>query len=93
MIYLQGALPSETERQILLQILTDVMGFVSVIDLLQISELPWEREERAPGKTPTRLSREELAAYGVEESTEDVFESQEEGSPYTSPDRPPPESE
>jgi DnaK suppressor protein len=93
MIYLQGALPSEVEHQILLQILTDVMGFVSVIDLLQISELPWEREDRAPGKTPTRLSREELAAYGVEESTEDVFESQEEGSPYTSPDRPPPESE
>jgi DnaK suppressor protein len=93
MIYLEGVIPGESEHQILLQILTDVMGFISVVDLLQVSELSWEREERAPGRDIAALSREEIKIYDVDESTEDVFESQERGIPYTTPDRPLPEKE
>jgi len=86
-IYLEGVLPSESQHQILLQILTDVMGFTAIIDHLQISELVWEREDRAPGRAGVPVSADE------EKISEDVFESQEEATPYIFPDRPPPEKE
>ena len=86
-VYLEGVVPSEGEHEILLQILTDVMGFASTIDHLQITELMWEREDRAPGRTPFALSAD------VEEISDDVFESQEKETPYIFPDRPPPEEE
>ncbi|MCK4389879.1 MAG: TraR/DksA C4-type zinc finger protein [Desulfobacterales bacterium] len=84
-VYLEGVVPSESEHQILLQILTDVMGFTSIVDHLKINKLTWEQEERAPGRADFPLS------VDVDEITEDVFESQEEGKPYMFPDRPPPE--
>lgn len=86
-IYLEGVIPSRGEHGILLQILTDVMGFTSIIDHLQINELEWEREDRAPGKAPFALSVDE------DEISDDVFESQEKETPYIFPDRPPPEEE
>lgn len=86
-VYLEGVVPSEGEHEILLQILTDAMGFTSIIDHLQINELMWEREDRAPGRTPFALSAD------VEEISDDVFESQEKETPYIFPDRPPPEQE
>jgi DnaK suppressor protein len=86
-VYLEGAVPSEGEHDILFQILTDVMGFASIIDHLQITELIWEREDRAPGRAPFSLSAD------VEEISDDVFESQEKETPYIFPDRPPPEKE
>jgi len=86
-VYLEGVVPSKGEHDILLQILTDVMGFASVIDHLQITEVIWEREDRTPGKIPFALSAD------VEEISDDVFESQEKGLPYIFPDRPPPEEE
>jgi len=86
-VYLEGTVPGKGEHNILLQILTDVMGFASIIDHLQINELMWEREDRAPGRTPFALSAD------VEEISDDVFESQEKETPYIFPDRPPPEQE
>jgi DnaK suppressor protein len=86
-IYLEGAIPSKAEHTILLQILTDVMGFTSVIDHLQINKSMWEREDRAPGKAPFGLS------IGEDKISDDVFESQEKETPYIFPDRPPPEEE
>ena len=86
-ISLEGVLPSESQHQILLQILTDVMGFTAIINHLQISELIWEREDRAPGRAGVPVSADE------EKISEDVFESQEEATPYIFPDRPPPEKE
>jgi len=86
-VYLEGVIPSEGEHGIMLRILTDAMGFTSIIDHLQINELLWEREDRAPGRTPFALSAD------VEEISDDVFESQEKGIPYIFPDRPPPEEE
>ena len=83
MVYLEGSLPSETEHQILLQILSDVMGLPSIVDLLGTDEVAWEREDRAPGKSIAAPLEEELA-YAAD-SSEDVFESMEEGVPYSPP--------
>ena len=84
-VYLEGVVPSESEHSILLQILIDVMGFASIIDHLQITELIWEREDRAPGRASFPLS------VDVDEISDDVFEAQEQETPYIFPDRPPPE--
>ena len=84
-IYLEGAIPSETQHDILLEILTDVMGFEAVIDHLRIDETAWQKEDRAPGAEPFPFSKD------VEEVDEDIFESQEKERPYMFPDKPPPE--
>jgi len=86
-IYLEGIVPSEKEHQILLRILRDVMGFTSIVDHLQTTELLWEREDRSSGRADYTLS------VDVDEITDDVFESKEKEVPYIFPDRPPPEKE
>ena len=93
MVYLEGTIPSEGEHQIVLQILTDVMGLASIIDLLQIDELSWEREDRAPGKAISGLGRELPIGVEVEDVTEDTLKSEEKGIPYSPPGRPVPERE
>jgi DnaK suppressor protein len=90
-VYLEGMVPSEGEHQILLQILTDIMGLTAIIDHVQINEIIWEREDRAPGAVVSGISENERLLYSLEEFTEDVFESQEEGLPYSPADRPLPE--
>ncbi len=93
MVYLEGLLPDEVEHQILLQIVTDVMGLTSVVDLIGTDEIAWEREDRTPGKVvPPPLEAEPPASVGRDYS-EDVFESLEEGIPYTPPEGPVPEKE
>lgn len=86
-VYLKGSLPSEEERDILLQILSDVMGFQEIADLLDIKNVLWERPDRSPdGPQPVRpVNQEDL--------TEDVVESVKEGVPYLPPDQPIPEEE
>jgi hypothetical protein len=63
------------------------MGFTSIVDHLQTTELIWEREDRSPGRADYPPS------VNVDEITDDVFESQEKEVPYMFPDRPPPEEE
>ena len=92
-VYLEGAIPSEGEHQIGLQILTDVLGLASIIDLLRIEELSWEREDRALGKAMPGLGREQPFGVEVEDITEDTLKSEEKGIPYSPPDRPVPERE
>ncbi|MBN1931740.1 MAG: TraR/DksA C4-type zinc finger protein [Desulfobacterales bacterium] len=84
-LYLEGAIPSEGEHQILMRILTDILGFECIVDHVEINELIWEREERAPGQTGFELGAD------VEEISDDVFESEEKQTPYIFPDRPTPE--
>ena len=84
-VYLDGVVPSETEHQILLEVLTDAMGLPCLVDRLRINGLRWQREDRTAGVTPFPPSTDE------DEMTEDVFESQEEGLPYECPDGPLPE--
>jgi DnaK suppressor protein len=90
-LYLEGVIPSDDEHDILLQILTDNMGFEAIIDRLEINKLIWEREKRSAGTTEPELGSEKRKIYEIDELAEDVFESQEEEKPYMFPDRPPPE--
>jgi hypothetical protein len=87
-VHLSGVLPSEAEHQILLQIVTDVLGLKEVVDRIQLEELVWERESRTQDKPP------ELLAPGQEAAgTEDIVESDEEGKDFTAPVKPTPEEE
>ena len=87
-VHLSGALPSESEHQILLQIVTDVMGLEEVVDRIQVEELLWERESRTKEKPPEVLSPGQEPA-----GTEDVVESNEEGKEFVPPSEPPPKEE
>lgn len=89
-VYLEGAVPSEAEHDVLLNILTDVAGIQEIVDNLDVQRLAWERnnrskiesaQERQPGQIPDQ------EPYG---GTADVNLSEEEGVPYKPPDNPPP---
>jgi RNA polymerase-binding protein DksA len=74
-VMLSGALPSERERSILLQLITDVLGFQDVVDHIEVEELAWQREDRDPANEPPAQKRPpDLEHYG----TDDVVESTEE---------------
>ncbi len=92
-VYLEGAVPSEGEHQILLKILTDVLGFTSIVNLLGEDELAWEREDRTPGKDVVAPQGTERMAQEAGDYTEDVFDSVEKGIPYSPPEGPIPEEE
>ena len=87
-VLLTGILPSETEHQILRQIVTDVLGLKEVVDHIQLETLLWEREGR------TREPAPEVSQPGQEApGTEDIVESAEEGQEYVAPAKPTAEPE
>lgn len=87
-VHLSGALPNESEHQILLQLVTDVLGLKEVVDRIQLEELVWERESRTRDKPP------EVLPPGQEPAgTEDIVESSEEGQEFIAPAKPTPEEE
>jgi DnaK suppressor protein len=88
-VYLEGALPSEPEHAILLNILTDVAGVQEIVDHLEMERLAWEREDRwkeeetqdvLPGTIPNQ------EPYG---GTDDIVLAEEEGVTYEPPENPP----
>ncbi len=87
-VHLTGALPSEVEHQILLQTLTDVLGFKEIVDHIEIEELLWENDRRAREKPP-----EEQPSWEDSAGTEDVVESNEEGKEFVAPAKPTPEEQ
>jgi RNA polymerase-binding transcription factor DksA len=87
-VHLTGALPSEAEHQILLQTLTDVLGFKEIVDHIEIEELLWENERRTREKPP-----EEQPIWEDSVGTEDVVESGEEGKEFVAPAKPTPEEQ
>ena len=90
-VYLDGAVPSESEHQMLLKLITDIEGFQEVVDRLQVTEILWERADRSK---PTPPAPEEPAPVRAQPSaTEDVVTSIEEGIEYVPPVEPPPEEE
>jgi hypothetical protein len=64
----KGIVPSEKEHKILLRLLRDVIGFTSIVDHLQTTELILERNERSTGRVDYSLS---VYVYDI---TDDVFE-------------------
>jgi hypothetical protein len=87
-VHLSGALPSEPEHQILLQIVTDVLGLKEVVDRIQLEELVWERESRTKELPPEVLPPGQEAP-----GTEDIVESSEEGKEFIAPAKPTPDEE
>lgn len=87
-LYLEGSLPGEVEHQIVIQTLTDVLGFPSVVDQLEINELAWEREDRTPDEPPERTATKDRLIYSEEEISDDLYEAQDDETPYSPPDRP-----
>ena len=81
-------LPSEAEHQILLQIVTDVLGLKEVVDRLQVEELLWERTDRSKEEPAG-----ELAPWQEPYGTEDVVESSEEGKEFVASSEPTPKEE
>jgi DnaK suppressor protein len=89
-VYLEGAVPSEPQHEILLNILTDIAGVQEIVDNLEVQRLAWERDDRSknepakevqPGTIPDR------EPYG---GTEDINLTNEEGVTYEPPENPPP---
>jgi len=92
-VYLEGAVPSEPEHAILLNILTDVAGLQDVVDRLEVQRLAWERDDRSKNQpaqevTPGTIPNQE--PYG---GTENVTLATEEGVDYEPPVNPPPPSD
>ena len=86
--YLDGAVPSELEHQILLKLVTDVVGLKDVVDRIQVNELLWEREDRdKPPVPPVAEVRPEPP------QTEDIVEAIEEGKEYVPPAEPLPDED
>lgn len=76
-IFLHGVLPSEEEHQIVLRSLLDLFCFGSIVDRVEISEVPAGEEEEMP--------------VWSGEMTDDLFEMQEKDIFFEVPDRPPAE--
>src|SRR5919106_3876606 len=71
-VYLEGAVPSESEHEVLLNVLTDVAGIQEIVDNLDVQRLAWERDSRsknqpAQGREAGKIPDQE--PYG---GTEDI---------------------
>jgi RNA polymerase-binding protein DksA len=87
-VYLSGVLPSEAQHQILVQTLTDVMGFKEIVDHIEVEELLWENDKRTKEPAPETTTRWEESP-----ATEDVVESTEDGREFVAPAKPTPGEE
>jgi RNA polymerase-binding transcription factor len=87
-VFLSGKLPSEAEHQILLHTLTDVLGFKEIVDHLDIEELLWESDRRAREVPPEQTTRWEDSP-----GTEDIVETNEDGTEFIAPAKPTPEEQ
>ncbi|HZD40089.1 MAG TPA: BON domain-containing protein [Terriglobales bacterium] len=90
-VYLEGALPSEAEHEVLFNILTDVAGVQQVVDRITVQRLAWERKDRSESQrtlsagAPRKVPDQE--PYG---GTENIILTEEEGVDYEPPLDPPP---
>jgi DnaK suppressor protein len=87
-VYLSGVIPSEAEHQILLQILTDVLGIKELVDHLDVDKLLWEQDKRTKAKAEVNLP-----PWQEPPGTEDIVECTEEDKEFMPPSNPIPEEE
>jgi DnaK suppressor protein len=82
-VYVDGAVPSEGERQVLLKLLTDVAGVREILDRVQVSSLLWARADR------DRQREESVDLWRPEPpQTDDIVENMEDGIEYSAPSEP-----
>jgi DnaK suppressor protein len=82
-MYLDDALPTEEQHQILLRYITDFAGIQEIVDRLVIDELPWEREDRTEPPVD-----QEPPSGTVSGTLEDIIASDEENRDYQPPTGP-----
>jgi DnaK suppressor protein len=91
-VYLEGVLSGEPEHQVIMQTLTDVMGFSSIVDRLDVNEFFREEDDHAEEAYQEGATSEDRLLYGQEDLSEDLFEAGD-GTPYSPPERPLPYEE
>lgn len=84
-LYLDGVLPSEEKREIMTEIIEDMLDFKEIVDNTTIDRQPWERDERTPRSSGGKAEKE-IMMEGEDEEI-DVHESLETGEPMTPPDK------
>jgi RNA polymerase-binding transcription factor DksA len=90
-VFLEGAVPSETEQEMLLNILTDVAGVREIKDNLEIQRLAWEREDRFKEEAMEDVQPGTVHKDEPYSGTEDPVLADEEGLDYEPPvNQPPP---
>jgi DnaK suppressor protein len=89
LVILNGAVPSQAEHQILLNILTDVAGIHDIDDRLEVVRLAWEREDRSKDQAAQDVMAGTVPDREPYAGTEDVVLSEEEGVAYDPPTNPP----
>lgn len=85
-VRLEGFLPSEKSRQLLLGFLTDTIGIADLEDHLAVDPLLWENPERTPGLRGPANDYERLAEGEDAESSPEP-ESEQSGLPMEPPDK------
>jgi RNA polymerase-binding transcription factor DksA len=90
-VFLEGAVPSATEHEMLLNILTDVAGVREIKDNLEIQRLAWEREDRFKEEAIADVQPGTIPKDEPYSGTEDPVLADEEGVDYEPPvNQPPP---
>jgi DnaK suppressor protein len=74
-LYLDGVVPGEHEHQIVMQILTDILGFSAIVDRLEINELILENREREDGY-PAAGGLGDRLFYDHDDFPEELFETE-----------------
>ena len=88
-VYLEGALPSEPEHEMLHNVLTDIAGVQEIVDHLEIQRLAWERSDRYKSEEAREIPPGTYPDREPYAGTEDVTLTNEEGINYDPPDNPP----
>lgn len=82
---LVGSIPSERQREVLHEILEDIMGMERVDDRLKVEQLAWERRDR-PGRPRVGFESEDEILLQGEPASEDVHQAVSEGGSVMAPD-------
>lgn len=89
-IYLDGNIPGEAEHQVIVQALTDLMGFSTIVDHLELNEPTWGMSGRIHGRSRPKATVSDRIFYDRENPSESLFEGRDEEPPYSSTDGPAP---
>lgn len=88
---LEGLLPDETQHEILISIVEDILDIKTYQNNIRIDRIPWERRSRTPGRDEKNHPEKEKMMEG-EATNEETFESQKTGRPLSPPDKLVPET-
>jgi DnaK suppressor protein len=89
-VFLEGAVPSESQHEVVLRVLTDVAGIQEIADNLEVQRLAWERDDRSKNESTQDLQPGTVPDQEPYGATENVNLSEEEGVNYEPPANPPP---